>query len=232
MPLPNSKGRETPGAATMERDSGHIPPRPESSAGVPANTQNQTGQTARGKLKAEPDKASGKSMNDILVKLKPLLEQVKAKLLKPQPGVSQSKQMAMLVMVPILLIVVFIVFGRLLFKPSPKGTGTQQTVQSAGAAVSLKTEIEWTLPQPYPDNLRDPMQKVSVSTGSVGTISTVENEFLIRGIVYSTDNPSAVIDAQIVYQGDTYEGAKIIKINRNSIEFERDGKTWEQKIGR
>lgn len=229
MPLPNSKGHETPGAATMDRDSGHIPPRPESSAGAPANAQNQTGQTARNKLKTEPDKTSGKSMNDILVRLKPLLEQVKAKLLKPQPGVSQSKQVAMLIMIPVLLIVVLVVFGRLLFKPSPTGTSLQQTVQSAGAAVTVKNEIDWKIPEPYPDNLRDPMQKISVSTAS---IDKTEDEFLIRGIVYSTDNPSAVIGAQIVYQGDTYEGAKIIKINRNSIEFERDGKTWEQKIGR
>lgn len=59
----------------------------------------------------------------------------------------------------------------------------------------------------------------------------------VRGIVYDPDNPAkscALIgsEGRIVRIGDTVNGATVIKINKNSIEFEKEGKKYTQTIQR
>jgi hypothetical protein len=54
----------------------------------------------------------------------------------------------------------------------------------------------------------------------------------VKGIVYSKDNPSAVIGSQIVHEGDKVSGATIVKINEKSVDFEMNGKKWTQKVQR
>jgi hypothetical protein len=53
----------------------------------------------------------------------------------------------------------------------------------------------------------------------------------VTGIVYSIDKPLALIDKQVVYEGDTINGAKVIKIHKDKVEFEKDGNRWTQEVG-
>jgi hypothetical protein len=53
---------------------------------------------------------------------------------------------------------------------------------------------------------------------------------MIKDIVYSHDKPSAVIGSRIVYEGDEINGFIILNINRDSIEFEKDGERWRQNV--
>ena len=57
-----------------------------------------------------------------------------------------------------------------------------------------------------------------------------QGAIIIKDIVYSKDKPSAVIGSQIVYEGDTINGFTIVKINRDSIEFKKDGQKWQQNV--
>ena len=54
----------------------------------------------------------------------------------------------------------------------------------------------------------------------------------VRGIVYSEDNPSAVVSNEIVHEGDEIAGATVVKIHKDRVEFEMNGKTWTQKVER
>ena len=54
---------------------------------------------------------------------------------------------------------------------------------------------------------------------------------VVKGILYNEDNPSAIVNNQIVYEGDKISGAAIIKINRGSVEFEVK-KRWPIKSQR
>jgi len=64
--------------------------------------------------------------------------------------------------------------------------------------------------------------------------AAVEPEVPKRGVVvgisYAEERPSAVIDEQIVYEGDVMHGVKIIKIYEDEVEFEKDGERWRQKV--
>ena len=154
------------------------------------------------------------------------LEKIKARLFTPKPGVSPARQKTMVILVPVLFLIMIFAFTRVLSGPSPKTTGAQSFAPSKAVAAS-NDEIDWQIPEPYPTTLRDPMQFGSVTTTQGGT-----GRLAVKGIVYSQNNPSAVIGNQIVHEGETVLGATVVKINKDSVELEMNGKRWTQKVRR
>jgi hypothetical protein len=53
---------------------------------------------------------------------------------------------------------------------------------------------------------------------------------IIVGIIYSSDEPVAIIDDTVVHQTQTINGAKVVKIYTDRVEFEKNGRTWTQQI--
>ncbi|MHC4461126.1 MAG: hypothetical protein ACYS6W_00595 [Planctomycetota bacterium] len=154
------------------------------------------------------------------------LEKIKDKLFTPKPGVSPTRQKAMVILVPVLFLGMIFAFTRVLRSPSTKTTGAQSFTPSNTFAAS-NDEIDWQIPESYPATLRDPMQ-----FGSVTTTEDRTGELIVKGIVFSKNNPSAVIGNQIVHEGEKVSGATIVKINKDSVEFEMNGKKWTQKVQR
>ena len=152
------------------------------------------------------------------------LERIRNKLFAPKPGVSNRRQKTMTIMVPVLFIVLIFVFTQVLSTPSHKITKAQGF--GPASAVAGSNKIDWQIPAPYSTTLRDPMQFGSTTTQS-GT-----GGLIVKGIVFSKDNPSAVIGDQIVHEGDKVLGATIVKINVDSVDFERNDKKWTQKVQR
>jgi len=54
---------------------------------------------------------------------------------------------------------------------------------------------------------------------------------VITGIVYSDDKAAAVVGTKVVYTGDSLGAIKVVKIDNETVEFEKNGKTWIQKVG-
>ena len=169
-----------------------------------------------------------------------LLQQIKDKLFTPKPGSSPAKQKAMVIMVPILAIIMIFAFRQVLSKAprKTKGAGTDETTIVVTSADSGH-EIDWKVPEPISVMTRDPIklpeqtdtQNAEQNTEENGTANkTNQGVITVRDIVYSHDRPSAVIGTKILYEGDKVNDATIIKINRNSIEFEKNGEKWEQKV--
>jgi hypothetical protein len=46
----------------------------------------------------------------------------------------------------------------------------------------------------------------------------------VTAILYSDDDPSAIIDGAIVKEGQIIKGATVVKIHKHEVEFEKDGK--------
>ena len=53
---------------------------------------------------------------------------------------------------------------------------------------------------------------------------------VVAGILYAMDNSSAVVDNQVVRKGDTLYGVRIIDIQKFTVEFEKDGSRWSQRV--
>jgi len=157
------------------------------------------------------------------------LEQIKSKLFAPKPGVNTTKQKATVIAVPVLFIVLIFVFVQAFSTPSRKITGSGAPGPIKAAVAGPDSKVDWQAPNPYPTTLRDPMQFGSV-TYEGGQANAAG--LIVKGIVYSKNNPSAVIGDQIVHQGDKILDVAITKINENSVEFEANSKKWMQKVQR
>ncbi len=53
---------------------------------------------------------------------------------------------------------------------------------------------------------------------------------LISAIAYS-DRPCVLIGDQLLFEGDTIRGVKVIKISEGAVEFEKNGTRWTQQAG-
>jgi hypothetical protein len=110
-------------------------------------------------------------------------------------------------------------------------SGAKAASKKAGKEAVSVTGVQsgsidsWQKPEIYPLSLRDPMKPSSDSKDSPD-----DGDMTVRGIVYSSVNPSAIIANQIVYEGDVIVGVKIIKIGKDFVVFEKDGKRWQQQV--
>lgn len=151
----------------------------------------------------------------------------KEKFAGPRTTVSSARQKTAVAMVVILSILLVVLLAKPFQRPA-QGPEASGTPVQAKAEVSPKTNIriDWPIPQKYPEDVRDPMllsaqQEVRVDVPGV---------LVVKGITYSEDRKYAVIGTQTVQEGDTVDGATVIKINPNSVEFEKDGKRWIQEV--
>jgi len=158
-------------------------------------------------------------------------QQITNKLFTPKPGVSTTKQKAMVVMVPLLFVVLIFMLRGVFFGTSVRKTegATEDNVSSVATADS-NTIIDWEIPAPYSTTLRDPMRLGPVTTTQAETEVSTIAKLIVKSILYTEDNPSAVIGNRIVYEGEQIQDVSVIKISKDSIEFEMNGKRWTQKV--
>lgn len=67
-------------------------------------------------------------------------------------------------------------------------------------------------------------------TSSNSESSPANKEVVIASIVYSQQNASALVSNRIVYEGDIVDGYKVVKIHRDKVEFEKDGKSYTKQV--
>jgi len=220
VPISKDNGaRQSPGAPAPERPN-YAPPShltgTKQKPPQPASGQAEPPEVAPAKQKQPKANVITKTARQI--PWQQTLERIKTKLFTPKPGVRPARQKAMVILAPVLFLTMIFVFSRVLSGPSPKTTGAQSFKPSNTVAASNKG-IVWQIPEPYPTTLRDPMQFGSVTTTQDGT-----GRLIVKGIVYSENNPSAVIGNQIVHEGEKVLGATVVKINKDSVELEMNGK--------
>lgn len=52
----------------------------------------------------------------------------------------------------------------------------------------------------------------------------------VTGILFSNDRPSAIIGYRIVHEGEAIRDVQVVKIHKDKVEFEKDGRRWTQTI--
>lgn len=153
------------------------------------------------------------------------VQKIKNKLLAPKEGVSDKRQKITIILVPILFIGLIFMYIRAFSSPTKKSAAAvAPSGQTGNTAANSAETIEWKIPEPYPATLRDPMQFGSATSHSGGLI--------VKGILYSEDDPSAVIGNHIVHEGDKIMDVTIVKINEDSVEFQANDKKWIQQVQR
>ena len=52
----------------------------------------------------------------------------------------------------------------------------------------------------------------------------------VLGILRGKGEPCALINIELVHEGDVRNGVKVVRINKDEVEFEKDGRRWTQKV--
>ena len=164
-----------------------------------------------------------------------LWQQINNKLFAPKTGVSPTRQKVMVISIPILAIVMIFIFRQVLSKSPQKTKGAPAEDVAMAIKADPGHEIDWQIPEPLPATMRDPTELSVESTPQpeepIQPIQTPKTKIVHLGtIVYSNDKPSAIVNGRIVYTGEEVSGVTILRINRDSVEFEKDGERWVQKI--
>lgn len=171
----------------------------------------------------KPTTTMPKQQSPLLIKVKNFFDSL-------QDGTEQARQRKMAVLVGLLSAVLVCVFFFVLYEPKK---GHAKSVSDTAALDSDQTQtwkINWTAPEIYSDTLRDPMRYNPAITAD--PTNTQIGQLIIKGIVFSKDKTSAIISGSIVSEGQKILGVTVVKINKESVEFEKDGKTWTQPIQR
>ncbi len=93
--------------------------------------------------------------------------------------------------------------------------------------------ITWELPPLYRIGGRDPMQLAASSDtepGYVAAPAPSRTPLVLRGILYTPEKPVAMIGSSLAFEGQRIGLVKVVRIERDSVEFEMDGRRWLQKI--
>jgi len=218
-PVPNPQAPEHRNLQKPQAVEPYQPPRPLQKA-APAQ-----------KTKTDFEKYVPDKHTTIKVVNQTLWQPMKNKLFALRPGVGAAKRKIMTVLVPFLFVVMILVIIKAFSVPSRTKAETGQGTSVNTAAASY--EIDWKIPPPYTATYRDPMRPGSATFTVIQTERPETDKIsrlTIKSIVYSEDSPSAVIGTRIVHEGEKVLGVTIVKINKDSVEFEADGKRWNQNI--
>jgi len=134
-----------------------------------------------------------------------------------------------------------LVFSVVMFVSLGGVGGTQAAAAEAGSddqatqsQVTKRTAQNWKSPDPLPQDFRNattPIAKLAAGQ-QTGDSAVDSGELIVRGIVFSKNKPSAIINDQILTEGQSFNGVKLVKITKETVEFEANGKRWTQSVQR
>ena len=107
-----------------------------------------------------------------------------------------------------------------------KRAGILQTPHYSGYRPRPKPMHEEIAIKPDPDAAAEPKPMAITSR------PRAMPHIVVRGIVYSKKNPSALIGNKILHVGDVVSGAKIVRITEQSVVFDVNGSTWRQGVSK
>jgi len=160
-----------------------------------------------------------------------LFKQIQSMLYGSKDGGIDSKQKTKTILVGVLgfvfvFVIIFAFSGSSGKKPA-RSAQNEAMVTQAGSTATVK--IDWAPPKPWPGHLRDPMKDQPFYQESENAATTPKQELVVKGIVFSKNKSSAIVNGQIVHAGETIFGATVVRINKSSVEFEKGEKKWTQK---
>jgi len=148
-----------------------------------------------------------------------------------------GRQKVMMALIPVLGIALVLAIKNPLKVSPVTPVQNAQTIEAAPPVVA-NVEIAWEIPPLYQPGVRDPMKlpepPVAAAPEAVEEPEVAPKqtriELVVSGILYSQDRPAAIVDTQLVHEGQQISGATVKKIEKDSVEFEWKGKTWKQTV--
>jgi len=164
-----------------------------------------------------------------------LRQRINNKFSTSETGVGSTRQKAMMLSIPILIIILIFAFRQVLSTSPNKSKGASSEDDAPVITANSGYEIDWKIPEPLPEIMRDPAKLLTQNDTTQiepdqPTPIDISKLINLGGIMYSQDKSSAIINGRIVSVGEIVSGITVLKINMDSVEFERDGEKWVLKV--
>jgi hypothetical protein len=104
---------------------------------------------------------------------------------------------------------------------------TEKLIKSGSIPLAKGYEMMWKRVLP-PEAFAAMLPKIK-SQGSK-QYSLPVTPCVVTGIIHSKTKPMAIIDGNVIGEGQTIRGVRIVKVQEESVEFENAGKTWSQRV--
>ncbi len=227
VPIPKDDSGAESDSAPAPEDRSHLPPEPPAASVRVLETREPyvPTQPLSESAFASPEEPEAEKI--VKPEVRTRWHKIKDRLFGAEESISGSRQKVMVLLVPILLTVLIVLLVRYLQTAPSRRSKGPVGVASSGPSEASGNEIEWEIPEPYPTTIRDPM-----AFGTTAVEQTRVSQIIVRGIVLSEDGATAVIGTKIVREGDEIDGVVIVKINQDSVDFEKDGEKWTQEVER
>ena len=108
---------------------------------------------------------------------------------------------------------------------APNGTADVET-SPAAAAKNLVATFDSIAALPWGD---DPFRMHSAAAGPTAAAPT-QVSWVVSGIVYSEDNPLAVVNSRTVKVGDIVDEATVVAISRSAVTLEKHGRQFSVAV--
>jgi hypothetical protein len=148
-----------------------------------------------------------------------------------------NRQKIMMALIPVLAIALVVAVKNPL-KVSPT-TPVENTLPTVATPTTIAdVEMAWEIPPLYQPGVRDPMRLPDPPVTPIPEATDEPEiapkqtriELVVSGILYSQDRPAAIVDTQLVHEGQQISGATVKKIEMDGVEFEWNGRTWKQTV--
>jgi hypothetical protein len=84
-----------------------------------------------------------------------------------------------------------------------------------------------------PEGFPRPWANMSLSGKKMPNLNFITPKKLnVTGIMYYDENPAAIVGEKVVYEGDAVQGCKVVKIYRDKVEFQKNGKHFTKHISK
>ena len=138
----------------------------------------------------------------------------------------------MTILIPVLAMILLVLVRRPLNAPAATQAETFDAEPTMSAAAE-DVQIDWELPPVYRVTGRDPMGLGPLPEAHeepVAGSSRAHEALDVKGVLYSEDNPAAIVGTRLVHEGEQIAGATVIAIERDGVRFERNGQRWKQTV--
>ena len=84
-----------------------------------------------------------------------------------------------------------------------------------------------------PETFPRPWQNITLPWRSTPSLDFLAAGKLdVTGIMYYDENPAAIISGKVVHEGDVIKNCKVVKIHKNKVEFQKDGKSLTKHVSK
>jgi hypothetical protein len=153
----------------------------------------------------------------------------------PKEKTGSARQKMMTVLIPVLAITLVAILKYPL-GARPAATAASLPVAETVPPAVPGVEIAWAVPDPYEFQGRDPMRTtapvVEDRETTVPATQTAAELLVVTGILHSEDRPAAIVNTQIVHEGQPIAGAIVEKIDTDGVQFVGNGRRWKQTVNR